>query len=261
MSDNVDENFSGPPLVSPENGSTGICMATSPASSNGGGIEKLRTQTFLITLSPKTDIDDCTVDVFVKYIKKKTLYAFCVTELGNNGKKHLHCCAVWQMPVEKRNIFDYWSKKMVQWYPGSKGCFACKVTVQYDHKWYDEYLRKGGDVVYDNYERDAVTRFFPDERVQARLIELKGHPELRTHIAFQLCDEWLDKSPNDSSYESAISFLKHRMYVERKTPLFIDNRKLQQMCWFLYECRNELIDCTVDDRNYAGRMTGNSIRE
>lgn len=238
----VGEN-SGHPLASPENGKP----------------ENLRMQTFLITLSPKTDITPDTIDQFVKYIKKKTLYAFCVSEFGTNGKKHLHCACVWQVPIDKRNIHDYWSKIMVKQYPGSVGKYAVKVTVQYDHKWYDEYLRKGGEILYDEYERDAVSNFFPSIEQQQRLVEIKGTPELRMHIADILLAEWTDKAPTDSSYESAISFLKYRMYVENKTPYYIDNRKMQQMCWFLYEKRNHITDANVDDRNYAARLTGNTI--
>jgi hypothetical protein len=221
----------------------------------------LKARTFLITLSPKTDLTDDTIEEFKNYIKKKTQYAYIVTETGDNGKKHLHCCAVWSMDVHKRNIHDYWSKKMTQEYPGSIGRYAVKVTVQYDHKWYDEYLRKGGDVIYDEYDRDAVTKFFPSAEKQARLIELKGAtPEMRVHILDQMLAEWLDKEPNDSSYESAIRFVKYRMYVENKTPYYVDNRKLCQACWFMYEKRNQIVQPNAEEINYGSRMTCNGLK-
>lgn len=233
-------------LASPENGKTENC-------------KNLRVSTFLITLSPKMDVTAKTIDEFVRYVKKKTLYAFVVCELGDHGKKHLHASCCWGCPVEKRNIFDYWSKKMVQEYPGSIGRFAVKVTIQYDHKWYDEYLRKGGEVLYDSYERDRVAEYFPTIEQQEELCQLKNNPTARVHLVDQILSEWIDKDPSDSSYEAAVMFLKFRMHVEKKQPYFLDDRKLHQFCWFLYEHRNGIVDLNVADRNYGAIKSGNSV--
>lgn len=229
------------------------------ASPENGNPENLRCQTFLITLSPKSDIEDETVQSFTRYIKKKTQFAYIVTEFGTNGKKHLHCCCVWSMPIDKRNIHDYWSKILVKDYPGSIGRYAVKVTVQYNHDWYDEYLRKGGDVVLDTYERDSVTRFFPSAEQQSRLVELKGQPEVRLHISLEMCSEWQDKDPIDASYESAIRYMNHRMFVEKRGPFIVDPRKQQQLGWFIYRMRNQIVEPSVSDRNFANQMTGNSM--
>lgn len=219
----------------------------------------LKVSTFLITLSPKADITTKTIDDFVKYVKKKSQFAFIVSEVGDNGKKHLHACCVWVAPVEKRNIYDYWAKKMVTEYPGSIGRYAVKVTVQYNHLWYDEYLRKGGHVHFDNYDRDKVAEYFPTDEQQAALVHIKNNPEVRIHLADQILSEWIEKDPSDSSYESAVMFLKYRMHVEKKQPYFLDDRKLHQFCWFLYEHRNELVSLNVSDRNYSSIKTGNAI--
>jgi len=235
------KKISGRPLASPENGNT----------------EKLKLQTFLITLSPKTDVTEDTQTKFVKYIQKMTTYHFIVGETSDNGKYHIHACCVWSHAVDKRNIHDYWSKLLVKDYPGSIGRYACKITTQYNHTWYDEYLRKGGTVLSDNYVRDEVTRFFPTEEQQSQLIELKGNTEARLHLADQLLIEWVDKDPTDATYEGAIRFLKYRMYVENKTPYYIDNRKLCQICWFLYEKRNKILEPNVEEKNFGNKMTGN----
>ena len=222
---------------------------------------EFRFRAFLVTLSPKVDITDHDVSAFVKYCKKKCQDAFVVVELGDNGKRHLHACVCFHVPVEKRNIFDYWAKNMVKSYPGSIGRFACKVTIQHDHKWYDEYLRKGGEIVYDSYDRDRVCQYFPSEEQQAQLIERKGVREIRVHIADQLLSEWCDHEPVETSYEDAIRFLNYRQHVLKKTPYFVDDRKMQQMAWFLYMHRNEIVEPTVDDRNFAARKTGNCVGE
>ena len=114
--------------------------------------------------------------------------------------------------------------------------------------------------MYDNYDRDAVTQFFPTQEQQQQLIESKrGGDPVRVHIAFEMVDDWKEKDPSDSSYESAIKYLHHRMFIDRKPPIYIDDRKKQDMAWFMYRCRNDIIEPSVDDRNYAARKTGNSF--
>lgn len=100
---------------------------------------------------------------------------------------------------------------------------------------------------------------FPSEELQQQLVEARGCPEARVHIADKLCDEWSVKDPDDASYESAVSFVKYRMYVLKKTPYFLDRRKLKEMCWFMYEHRNGIHAVNVDEKSYGNLMTGNTI--
>lgn len=241
-------------MASPEN-RVPEKSSTDPASIN------LRFRTFLITLSPKQDVTEHTIKEFVNYLKKKTIYSYVVSEVGTNGKLHLHASAVWNVPVEKRNIFDYWSKKMVTQYEGSIGRYAVKVTVMYNHDWYDEYLRKGGTVLYDNYDRDRIDQYFPTAEQQEHLQSLKGVSTQRTHLYDQLLAEWEDKDPSDTSYESAIRFMNHRQHVEKKQPYYVDTRRLQQLCWFLYKHRNQVVNETFEDREFAARITGNTCTQ
>lgn len=231
----------------------------SPGVRNPENTEKtsLKCHTFSLTLSPKDDITPVTIRDFCAYVQKRALHAFVCVEEGANGKRHLHSCLAFKTAIDRRNLHDYWAKRMVLEYEGSIGRYACLVTVMYNHKWYDEYLRKGGEIVYDNYDRDKVTELFPTMEQQAQLCEIKASSEVRVHVAYMLCDEWVEAEPSDSSYESAIRFIKHRMYVLRKPPLFIQERKLHEMCWCLYEMRNQLIEPTVADINYANHKTGN----
>lgn len=238
-------------LVSPEK--------RSPEFAQQSASPSLKCFTFLITLSPKLDLSEQTISQFRSYITKKTKFAYVVTEHGENGKLHLHAAACFNYATEKRNIQDYWAKKMTVDYPGSIGRYACKVTIQYDHKWYNEYLRKGGNVIYDKYNVDAYSEYFPTIEQQRRLCELKGSPEIRMHILDEMLAEWIDQDNLDSSYESAVSYMKYRMYALNKTPYYTDARKLHDICWFLYEKRNKVYECNVDDRNYGARKSGNSI--
>jgi len=240
----VPESFSVPPLDSTENGIR----------------NKFRITTFNITLSPISDVTDETIKQFKCYLKKQ-LYAYGVSEIGTNGKKHLHAVFVTKMPQEKRNIQSYWAKIMMRDYPGSQGRYACVVVTVYDHKWYDDYLRKGGEVIIDNYDRDAVSGYFPTESEQAGLIgaKIESLGEAKSSFFQRLRTDWVLAYENDSSYESAVRFLKQQMYIEESISIIADKRRFCQIAFALYEYRNGIVEPNVEERNYAARMTGNTI--
>ena len=68
---------------------------------------------------------------------------------------------------------------------------------------------------------------------------------------------WIERFPDDSSYECAIQYLKHRMYVLEDMIIIQDKRRLCQMAWALYEYRNQLIKPCVEEINHGARMSGN----
>ena len=240
---NDPENFSVPPLDSTENGIR----------------NKLRITTFLITLSPNADVTDDTVKQFKAYMKKM-LYAYAVTEVGTNGKKHIHAAFVTKMPQEKRNIQSYWAKILMRDYPGSQGRYACVVTTMINNKWHEEYLRKGGEVIIDNYPPDVVSTYFPSEGEQARLIGAKIEQlgEAKSSFFGRLRADWILADENDSSYESSVRFLKQQMYIEESISIIADKRRFCQIAFALYEYRNGIVEPNAEERNYASRMTGNS---
>lgn len=253
MSSEAQEKSDGRPLASPS--------SDNPA---------LSCNTFRITLSPVGDITDRTIKQVVTWLKKQD-YGFAVTERGKNGKLHLHMCVCTPQPVDRENIHDSWWKRIRKDYEGSVGRIAVRVDIMYDHKWYEEYLRKeeGSEIVYDNYDKDAVTEKFPSKQQQERYIELKGQPVLREHLYDILSTEFKEFAQRncrphygpDYSYEEAVRFMKHRMHVLKKQPYYTDERRLRQLCWFLYEHVNQIITPTAEDKNHGARQTGNCYVE
>ena len=242
LDDSESSQLSGPPLGGPEKEDTG----------------KFRVTTLLVTLSPKDDVTDKTITEFGNYCLKKCRYWFIVEENGANGKRHLHAAICMKEPIQKRYVRDYWASKMTSEYPGSIGKYACVVTVMYNHDWYNEYLRKGGTVILDQYDPIEVGKCFPTQDQQAALIEARGVPEARMHLVDEICEEW--KASSDVfDYERAVAYLKWRMHVLKKQPYFLDPRKLQQFAWFMYEHVNQIVTVHADEKNYANRMTGMTI--
>jgi len=232
-----------------------------PLDSGEKGKGNFRISTFIITLSPKTDVTDETVKQFKQYMKKQ-LYAYVVAEVGTNGKKHLHAAFVTRLPADKHNIQKYWAKKMTVEYPGSQGRYSCVVTTMYNHSWYDDYLKKGGEVIYDNYDKDAVSTYLPSEDQQSHLILAKTEAlenDKKPSFFQKLKRDWITASPIDSSYESAITFLKQEMYIEESISIIADKRRFCQIAFALYEYRNGICEPNYEERNYAARMTGNFI--
>lgn len=233
----------------------------SPVPRGPGKNNLLNQQTFNMTISPKGDVNPECEKTLIKWLSRSSTHMFCVAERGKNGQRHLHMCLAYDAPRSKQQLQEEAWRRVKKYHGDSIGKIACVVTTMYSHKWYDEYLRKGGQVILDNYERGGVEQYFPSDEQQRRLCEIKGAPEIRMHIIDTMLAEWVDKDPMDSSYESAIRFLKHRMHVEKKTPYFVDLRKMRETCWYLYEHRNQIIEPNVGDRNFAARETGNSVME
>jgi hypothetical protein len=199
----------------------------------------------------------------VKYMQANTLYAYCVTETGKSGKLHLHAVMVYSNHKERKKLSENITNRYVKpnGHPEAKNGLAVKVQVCPGHKWYDEYLRKesGVTILYNNYDRECVTEYFPDEATQEFLqVRHNSSGPADKHMA-EHKRRWIERYPDDSSYESAIQYVKERMYVLEDMIIIQDKRRLTQMCYALYEYRNAIIEANVEERNVASRMTGNFV--
>lgn len=221
------------------------------------------TRTFLLTVSPRDPVTQECQNAIVNYIKEQTAYGYVVTETGKSGKLHLHAVLVFDAHREKKKLQENITNRIVKknGHPDAKNGIAVYVQVCPGHKWYDEYLRKeqGVNILYDKYERDAVTNYFPSDAIQEYLQvrSASGGPADK-HMA-EHKRRWIERFPDDSSYECAIQYIKHRMYVLEDMMIIQDKRRLNQLCYALYEYRNQVVTTDVEDRNYAARMTGNSM--
>lgn len=232
------------PLVSPSPGEPGTAG--------------LKFRCFRITLSPVSDITDDTKLQIVQWCRRQS-FAYAVLEHGNSGKRHAHIAVLTPKETERATLQESWWKRIKNAYPGSVGRIAVVVNIMYNNDWYNEYLRKedGREVIYDNYDSDIVSECFPTSEQQAQLVELVGKPTPRMHYTHDLCDSWESLYPSDSSYESAIRFLNHRMFIEKKGPYLVSPRKQQELAWFLYRMRNKILEPNAGDRKFANDQTMN----
>jgi len=221
------------------------------------------TRTFLLTVSTRDPVTLECQEAIVKYVKEQCCFAFVVTEHGKNGKLHLHAFLCFDTHRERKKLQENINNRLVKknGHPDAKNGLATKVTVAYKHDWYDTYLRKEEDaqVLYDNYNRELVTDYFPEQAVQEYL---QAHSRASGPVDQHMAEHkrrWTASYPDDSSYESAIQYLKRRMYVEEDMMIIQDKRRLTQLAYALYEYRNKIIEANVEERNYASRMTGNAL--
>lgn len=221
------------------------------------------TRAFLLTVSPRDPVTQALQVAIVNYIKLQCQYGYVVTENGKSGKLHLHALLVFSAHRDKKKLQENINNRIVQknGHPCAKNGVATLVTCQYDHKWYDEYLRKEDSVhvLYDNYNREAVTSFFPEPEVQEFLQTHRrtGGP-VDKHMA-EHKRRWIEFS-GDGSYESAIKYLKTRMYVLEDMIIIQDKRRLTQMAYALFEYRNQIVEMNAEENSHKGRMDGYDFR-
>lgn len=214
----------------------------------------------MVTVSPKEDITKECQDRCVKELKKYS-DAYCVLERGASGKLHLHaaCCAT--TSKETKHWKEQWVAIMIKYHPDSNKKKGVDVRVMYDHRWYDEYLKKeqGVQVIYDKYNCENVGACFPTEEDQTKLQTIShkcvtGDKHMAEHE-----ERWIDYSPDDSSYESAVEYFKWRMNYQRDMQVIRDKRHLCNFAYALYEYRNKVFKPCVEEINHGARMSGNFI--
>lgn len=217
------------------------------------------TQTFLLTISPKEPVTTECQNAVVNYARINCVYAYVVVETGRSGKLHLHAVLIYDSHKERKKLQENITNRLVRknGHPEAKNGLAVKVQVCPGHKWYDEYLRKESGVVvrYDNYDRDAVTAYFPTEAVQEFLqTHVRSSGAVDKHMA-EHKRRWIEFSA-DGSYESAIKYLKTRMYVLEDMVIIQDKRRLCQLAYALHEYRNQLVEPNAEELSHCSKMVG-----
>lgn len=220
------------------------------------------TRTFNLTISPKEPVTKECQEAIVRYVKKECAYSYVVVETGKSGKLHLHACMIFSTHREKKKLQENINNRIVRktGHPSAKNGLATQVQVCPGHKWYDEYLRKeeGVIVLHDAYDREHVEPYFPEVALQEYLQNHTRSSGPADKYMAEHKRQWIDRFPDDTSYESAIQYLKHRMYVLEDMIIIQDKRRLCQLAYSLYEYRNQITDACVEEINHGSRMTGNS---
>lgn len=207
----------------------------------------LKTHTFLLTVSTKGDISPECIKSIKKHVECTTVYSYIVTEHGQSGKLHLHAVLVYKEPrLWKKIRENVWERQVKPFHPDSTGDIAVRVQVCPGHDWYDEYLQKEQDatVVLDNYDREAVTPYFPDASVQQALVELSQAKGKKS------CNEWWDKHVkawSESTFtdtpDGALCYLK-QCWLDGTSARVTDPRRSTQIARGLYEHRHRIVTCT-----------------
>lgn len=212
--------------------------------------------TFLITISPKEDIEDLCVQKLCQRFAKLAASLYVVLEHGKSGKKHLHACICAREKKETRRLQnDFWVI-VKKFHPTSIGGIAVKVQVMPGPDWIDDYLRKEDDVtiVVNKWVEDEVRPFYPTACEQLALIAATkkkiGDPYMDVH-----CLAWEEMFPADSSYCSAICYLRTRMNVTRDMRVIQDLRRLRQFAMALHHYRERVAYVLPGDKRFYDTET------
>lgn len=206
--------------------------------------EVLDTKTFLLTVSTPGDLSQESIKAICAWIRRTTVHAYCVTERGKSDRLHLHAVMVFKDPRHpskiRENVFDRMVKPH---HPAAIGRVAVLCSVQYDHTWYDAYLRKETEstVHIDTYDRDLITDFFPTAAVQEALVTKTNIRSSGDPVMMKLVMEWEVADTSPPTALSALEYLKRRMYVDRNMVVVQDKRRLVQKAYAMYEYRTQRV--------------------
>lgn len=232
--------------------------AEDPPLGRSSGPQVLKTQTFHLTVSTRDPITSACQEAIRSYVMTHCCYYYVVTETGKSGKLHLHAIMVFDNPKIGKKLQENINNRIVRahGHPEAKNGLATVVQVCPGHKWYDDYLKKepGRVVIANKYDRDAVTEYFPTEAVQEFLqARTRAGGPSDKHMA-EHKRRWIEYAI-DSSYESAVKYLKYRMYVLEDMVIIQDKRRLTQMAYALYEYRNQIIEPNSMEISHFTTMT------
>lgn len=224
----------------------------SPVKKNSGK-NILDCKTFQITISPKGDVTEKCVEVLLKWVKKTSLSSYVVAERGSNGQRHLHMAVAFEDSRSKRCLQEDLWKKVKKFHGDSIGRIAVVVTVSYDHRWYDEYLRKeaGVELLHDNYDRTVITDLFPSPEVQQLLVESKGKKVCDTYV-YEHCVLW-EATDLPVSVSGALRYLRERMFKEKTMMVMLDERRIRQLAIAIFRYRTGNCDQTMEDDEWLNR--------
>lgn len=216
--------------------------------------DSLDTKSFLLTVSVPGDISDDCIKQLVSYIRKTTIHAYVVTELGASDRLHLHAVLVYKEAKIGRKIREnVWDRFVKVHHPDAKGSIAVKVQVCPGHTWYDEYLQKEGSktVHLDTYDREKVTDYFPTIAVQ-EVLQTKAalSRQAAPHITRDV-ELWAE-TKFENTPVGALNYLKHRMFCLRDMIPISDKRKLCDKAYMYYEYRNGIVAATPNELRLLG---------
>lgn len=226
----------------------------------------MKISTFLITISVPGDISDNSVNSILAYCKKKCRYSYLVCERGTTCKRHLHVLMCMKVACEKNDMLTYlWTSIVQRDHADAKKSVAMNCHVQYDHNWYDTYLLKEEEreLIYDNYDRDEVGKWFPTEGEQEQLMQAVATGRSVGSVADSYIDKlvaaWVEYDGIGSDYEDAGRYINYRMYVARDMTCIRDVRRLSQLCWTMFCYRTHRIENSTEFVRLGNQMTGNCL--
>lgn len=217
--------------------------------------------TFRVTVSVPGDLSKECETKIVSYFKKKALYAYVVIEYGASVKRHLHAAVCMKEPMEGNNLIGYMWKIVKEHHPSANRKYAMNKHVMVDNAWYNDYLKKevGVEVIYDNYDKDAIEEHFPTEEEQEALMAhvTEGTTDKPVDGYYSRMEEkWIAFSPDDHSWESAIRFLQDAMFVTRTERVISDTRRFNQVAWSLFCYRTKRVSLDEVHRQYMYNQIG-----
>lgn len=223
---------------------------------------------FKVTISTKYDVSDETVAKFSKWCQKNTTMHHMVIEKGDTNVKHIHALLCIEKGYVKRHLQDYVWKHFVRDF--NEGCiarYAVRVDVNYDDKWYNDYLRKESDVeiVSTNYDASHEGKFYPSAEEQEYFqacasVNSACDPWYADH-ELKFKEWWLERRDGNRFKPpphgaDVHEYLLDCMYVQRTMKPIADERRRRQLAASLARYVTKDAKNNYEDRKYFASLEG-----
>jgi hypothetical protein len=200
--------------------------------------------TFLVTLSPKEDISEISIQKFLKWAGKNSQYLYVVLEHGANHKLHLHACLAFETPRSKLSIHDdVWKRIVKPEHQTSIGTFAVLVTNMWNHEWYNTYLKKeeGVRILANRYDVDSVTLMFPTLEQQQQHLKATAGKRVSDSARFDHEQKYLEMFSEGHSFSTTLLYFRTRMFKTKDMMVIQDERRVHQLAMALYRYVTQIL--------------------
>lgn len=205
-----------------------------------------KVKTFALTLRPIDGVTDDQIDLLCKWVKKKCLYYFLITE-KTMAARHVHAGLIMKNACTRANIVTYMMRLFSDLTPQEKTVFRSGIKIMYNPDFIGNYMNKDDDTVEilkNLPEVGHLEAFFPPRPVPMEAAKVK-----KCSIYYHELEKlWYEHTT--PGYEihtrNARNFLFEVMYNHRCLPVIRDDKMIIQTARHLVRWLNKSTESTIE---------------
>lgn len=187
-----------------------------------------KVQSFAITFRPEGGVTDDQVAALSKWVSKKTLYHFLITE-KTGWQRHIHVGLIMEKKTTRSNITVAMTRLFPTLTTQEKSVFLKGIKIMYNADWINKYMAKGDDTVQisKNLPDNNLHQYFPPTPEP-----LSTQKQKKCSLMYhELEILWYKNHPAEYEVNTRTvrDFLWKLMYHDRIWPMIEDDKKKCQI--------------------------------